>query len=247
MADTDENPNGQQENPSSTLSSSLAQPAITPIATLTSSALADTSQLRRPRDARLVHIILASLGINAYQERVPLQLLDFTYRYTSSVLQDALYLNAEGYAHNGPVGSAAKGGGGGVGAAADTGNVSLAALRLSIASRLSYQFNSCLPKEFLLEMAAERNRVALPTVGREWGLRLPPERYCLTGVGWGLKEEWLGQGEEDEDGSDQGARQGQDVEMGADGEEEGDAAMEDVFGEALEDTHGQDGEDKDMQ
>lgn len=47
----------------------------------------DNGQSKRPRDARLIHLILANYGLNAYQERVPLQLMDFAYRYTSSTLQ----------------------------------------------------------------------------------------------------------------------------------------------------------------
>jgi transcription initiation factor TFIID subunit 9B len=30
----------------------------------------------------------------------------------------------------------------------------------------------------------------LPRVEREFGVRLPPERYCFTGTGWDLKESW---------------------------------------------------------
>ena len=47
----------------------------------------DNGQSKRPRDARLIHLVLANYGVNAYQERVPLQLMDFAYRYTSSTLQ----------------------------------------------------------------------------------------------------------------------------------------------------------------
>lgn len=75
-------------------------------------------------------------------------------------------------------------------------------LHMSIASRTNHQFISALPKEFLLDIAAERNRVALPTVGPEFGVRLPPEKYCLTGVNWELAEgmkEWMDVSE-DEDG-----------------------------------------------
>lgn len=47
----------------------------------------DKGQSKRPRDARLIHLVLANYGVNAYQERIPLQLMDFAYRYTSSTLQ----------------------------------------------------------------------------------------------------------------------------------------------------------------
>jgi Transcription initiation factor TFIID, subunit TAF9 (also component of histone acetyltransferase SAGA) len=144
-------------------------------------------------------MLLASLGVTAYQDRVPLQLLDFAYRYTSNVLQDAVHLATEGYA------SAVEGTTGGKGSSsAEVNSVSLPALRLSIASRLHYQFQTGLPKEFLMDVASERNRIALPGVSRGFdaaaapngaapgsanqsvmmaGMRLPPERFCLTGTG----------------------------------------------------------------
>ncbi|KAI9848275.1 MAG: Transcription initiation factor TFIID subunit 9 [Sclerophora amabilis] len=206
----------------------------------------DNGLSKRPRDARLIHMVLAALGIPSYQERVPLQLLDFAYRYTSSTLQDALHLNAEGYGQQG----GARGGASG-GMTSDGGTVSLAALRLSVASRLNYQFTSQLPKEFLLDQAQERNRVALPVVGREWGVRLPPERYCLTGVGWGLKDEWESEGDEEGDeelGGGEGT--GTEGEMGQEetGEEkeEGDERMEDVFGEGADGDGQKAEEDKEM-
>ena len=148
---------------------------------------------------------------------MPLQLLDFAYRYTAGVLGDALHLSAEGYGSTGSGGGGGGGGGGAAGGGGDKsgsarseagGTVTLAALRLAIASRLNYQFQAALPKEFMLELAQERNRIALPKVEREFGLRLPPERYCLTGTGWGLKEGWESEGDgdgESEDGGDGGS------------------------------------------
>lgn len=200
-------------------------------------------------------MLLASLGVTAYQDRVPLQLLDFAYRYTSNVLQDAVHLATEGYA--GAVGdSAGPGAGSGKGSSsAELNSVSLPALRLSIASRLHYQFQTGLPKDFLSEVASERNRIALPGVSRGYeaangaaantanqsmmmaGLRLPPERFCLTGTGWDLKDEWDSEGEEDlpdaqEQQQQSGAGKGPAVEEGEEGgEDDEDGKMEDIFGE----------------
>lgn len=78
------------------------------------------------------------------------------------------------------------------------------AVQLAIQSRLQYQFGGGnggggLSKEFLLETAQARNKVALPRVlQNEWGVRLPSERFVLTGVPWGLKGEWVGVEEEEE-------------------------------------------------
>ncbi|KAK4942735.1 hypothetical protein LTR28_008605 [Elasticomyces elasticus] len=186
---------------------------------------ADDGVLPRPRDAGLLHLVLSSLNINSYHERVPLQLLDFAYRYTAGMLSDALRLSADDYSSlpNAPSGKKAAAA---AAAAADDGSaVSLASLRQAIASRQGYRFSGPgqVPKEWMLEQAMERNRIALPKVERGWGMRLPDERYCLTGAGWGLKEEWESQGEESADEDE--------VDGGVDGDAKGDAkgdATEDV-------------------
>ena len=189
---------------------------------------------RRPRDSRLLHTVLANLGVTAYQERVPLQLMDFAYRFTTSTLQDALHLTSEGYgAQASSTGKAANN---------DMSAVSLSSLRLSIESRTHYQFNPTLSKEFYHEIAQERNQVQLPSVGKDLGLRLPPEQYCLTGVGWKLKDEWNvesqgdgGDGDLDHAMMDGGNDQEEDE------AEDGNERMEDIFGE---DVNGNDGDQK---
>jgi transcription initiation factor TFIID subunit 9B len=117
-------------------------------------------------------MLLSSLGCTAYQERVPLQLLDFAYRHSSSVLSDVLRLSSDAYilqqtrARDAPPGGGFR--------EAD-GQVSANAVLLAIQSRLQYQFSGGnggrgLSKEFLLGMAQKRNKVTLPRVLRnEWG------------------------------------------------------------------------------
>ncbi|KAJ5624931.1 hypothetical protein N7510_001240 [Penicillium lagena] len=230
-----------------------------------STSLHDSGKSRRPRDVRLVHMLLASLGVTAYQERVPLQLLDFAYRYTSNVLQDSVHLATEGYA-SASEGTTGKGSGG------ELASVTLPALRLSIASRLHYQFQAGLPKEFLMDLASERNRIALPGVSRGFdaagqaggpaaaaadqsvimaGIRLPPERFCLTGIGWDMRDEWDSEGEAEEempDALEKGGAAGaggdatEDAEEGGDDDDE-DGKMEDIFGEDT--AMGEAGEDED--
>lgn len=61
-------------------------PPAEPTAPATTDAKPDASApdasagTRKPRDARIIHLILASMGVSAYQERVPLMLMDFAYR-----------------------------------------------------------------------------------------------------------------------------------------------------------------------
>lgn len=195
----------------------------------------DDGQSKRPRDARLIHVVLSSLGIHSYQERVPLQLLDFAYRYTSGVLSDSLRLSAEGYASQGDRGNKR---GAAAAAAADDGNaITINALRQAIASRQGFTFQGPLPKEFMIKQAEKHNKIALPRIDRAHGMQLPPEKYCLTGPGWGLKEEW--DSDEDipiaDDEPEQTSAAKDDDRMegleGADDEdEEGGGRMEDVFG-----------------
>ncbi|KAF2107536.1 transcription initiation factor IID, 31kD subunit-domain-containing protein [Lophiotrema nucula] len=158
-----------------------------------STSLQDTGTSKRPRDARLIHLLLANMGVHAYTERVPLQLLDFAYRYTSGILSDAIAYEPPTHA------STSK-----KGAAKDDEGVSLNALRTAVAARAAHQFSPALPKDFMAELAAERNRIALPRVDREFGVRLPPERYCFTGVGWDIKEAWESETEAEEDLGDAG-------------------------------------------
>jgi transcription initiation factor TFIID subunit 9B len=55
-----------------------------------------------PRDAKIVALILKSMGVEEYQPRVLNQFLEFMYRYVSEILQDAS-IYAE---HSGRTGSA---------------------------------------------------------------------------------------------------------------------------------------------
>lgn len=223
--------------------SAATLPAISnPNVPLTSSQ--DSGQSKRPRDARLIHLLLSSLGCTAYQERVPLQLLDFAYRHSSSVLSDALHLSSDAYisqqirARDAPPGGLQR----------ENGQVSANAVQLAIQSRLQYQFGggngSTLNKEFLMDIAQSRNRVSLPRVlQNEWGVRLPSERFVLTGVPWGLRGEWKLESEI-EDSTENGQinkEQTEDVEMKDEEVEEGNeegGTMEDLFGADVENEMG---------
>ncbi|KAL1795354.1 hypothetical protein ACET3X_007170 [Alternaria dauci] len=169
-------------NTNPTTTSTSTAPSMNPA--FPSTSLSDPGTSKRPRDARLIHLILANMGVHAYTERVPLQLLDFAYRYTSSILSDAL-----SYEPPLPTTSSTKKRAGAAGDDANEG-VSLAALRTAVGARAAGTFQATLGKEFMSEVAQERNRIALPRVEREFGVRLPPERYCFTGVGWGVKGAW---------------------------------------------------------
>ncbi|SCW01184.1 LAFE_0D06942g1_1 [Lachancea fermentati] len=123
-----------------------------------------------PRDVRLLHLLLASQAIHQYEDQVPLQLMDFAHRYTRGVLKDAVVFSDY--------------------AASDANaELSVEDIRLAIGARTQYQFKPTAPKELLLQLAAERNKKALPQVVNMWGTRLPPEKYCLTAKEWRLEDE----------------------------------------------------------
>ncbi|KAI1114484.1 transcription initiation factor IID, 31kD subunit-domain-containing protein [Nemania sp. NC0429] len=194
-----------------------------PTAAVGAATTTTTTQEPRPRDARTIELLLTSQGVTSFDSRVPLLLLDFAYRHTSSILNDALHLTGDPYTTH--AGAKPSGSSGAVPTAPPGGDatVSTNAVNIAIASRQAYQFRGGsggggvgggvggggASKEWLQELARERNKVALPRVlANEWGVRLPNERFVLSGQSWGLRDQWAFEGgdsdsgEGDGDGSD---------------------------------------------
>ena len=206
----------------------------------------------RPRDQRTLELLLTAQGVTAFEQRVPLLLLDFAYRHSSAVLNDALHLSADPYtSHAGAKPSASSGA---VPVNPGEAVVTSNAVQLAIASRLGFQYRGGgTSKDWLLELAKERNKVALPRIApSEWGVRLPSERFVLSGTSWSLKDVWAGPGgdqDEDEEDDDEempemalgggpggggDAMEGIETEdIGGDGVEGGTAA--DIFGDDVDD------------
>lgn len=154
-----------------------------------------------PRDVRLLHLLLASQAIHQYEDNVPLQLIDFANRYTRNVLKDAIMYND--YMENNSVNHSTTNNinSSNINSANNdddnntatntnntnsndsnntTGQLTIEDIRLAIAARTQYQFKPTAPKELLLQLANERNKKNLPQILGSWGIRLPPEKYCLT-------------------------------------------------------------------
>jgi len=241
-------PSTSQPAPSATPAQSQ-----TPATTQPQQPTSTTTPSPRPRDARTLELLLTAQGVTSFEPRVSQLLLDFAYRHTAAVLSDALHLSADPYvSHAGARPSASSGA-----APVNVGEASITAnaVALAISSRLGYQFRGGgggyyggggggASKDWMLELARERNKVALPRVlPSEWGVRLPGERFVLSGVSWGLKDVWAGQegeSEEESEPEEQGDKMEVD-ENGKNGEAEDGVeveggTMEDVFGdEGLED------------
>ncbi|WOL09767.1 hypothetical protein Cni_G18520 [Canna indica] len=113
-----------------------------------------------PRDARVVKELLRSMGLaeGDYEPRVVHQFLELTYRYVVDVLSDAQI-----YADH-----AAK-------PAIDPDDV-----RLAIQSKVNFSFSQPPPREILLELARNRNKIPLPkSIAPPGSIPLPPEQDTL--------------------------------------------------------------------
>ncbi|KAI1101039.1 TFIID-31kDa-domain-containing protein [Jackrogersella minutella] len=203
------------------------------------------SHAPRPRDARTIELLLTSQGVTSFDQRVPLLLLDFAYRHASSVLSDAIHMATDPYtSHAGGRPSASAGAAPTAPGATDA-VVTTNAINLAIASRQSFQFRGRgASKDWLQEIARERNKVALPHVlSNEWGVRLPNERFVLSGVGWGLRDHWEGEAgddsDEDEDmeGDPSAQKKNADNATGATGEgpQEGERGLDELLNDDIGD------------
>ncbi|KAJ3143632.1 Transcription initiation factor TFIID subunit 9B [Geranomyces variabilis] len=111
-----------------------------------------------PRDAKLMSLLLQSMGVQDYEPRVVPQLLEFMHRYVLDVLGDA-----QTYAEH-----------------ANHHAISLDDVRIAIEGRAAHSFTNPPRREFLEAVAVKKNSVPLPLIPEKFGVRLPPERHTLT-------------------------------------------------------------------
>ncbi|XP_030217905.1 transcription initiation factor TFIID subunit 9 isoform X1 [Gadus morhua] len=118
-----------------------------------------------PKDAQVMIQILKDMGITEYEPRVINQMLEFTYRYVTTIIEDAKI-----YATH-----------------AKKSTVDAEDIKLAIQCRMDQSFTSPPPRDFLLEVARQKNGTPLPLIKPYTGPRLPPDRYCLTAPNYRLK------------------------------------------------------------
>nr|XP_046266525.1 transcription initiation factor TFIID subunit 9 isoform X1 [Scatophagus argus] len=118
-----------------------------------------------PKDAQVMVQILKDMGITEYEPRVINQMLEFTYRYVTTIIEDAKI-----YATH-----------------AKKSTVDADDIKLAIQCRMDQSFTSPPPRDFLLEIARQKNQTPLPLIKPYAGPRLPPDRYCLTAPNYRLK------------------------------------------------------------
>jgi len=120
---------------------------------------------KAPKDAQVIVQILKDMGIHDYEPRVVNQLLEFVYRYVTSILDDAkIYANH-----------------------AKKKSVYVEDVKLAVQMQLDKSFTNPPPRDVLLELARIRNANPLPLIKSHCGLRLPPDRFCLTQCNYRLK------------------------------------------------------------
>merc|ERR1719295_1619607 len=113
-----------------------------------------------PKDGRVMMAILKDMNITDYEPRVVEQLLEFTYRYISSVLEDARTL-ANFAKKKGPPGAAGSSGGGNQ-AGAGAVQIDVEDVKLAVQMYAEHNLTSPPTRDILLEVASKKNSTQLP-------------------------------------------------------------------------------------
>lgn len=172
-----------------------------------------------PRDLKTLHLLLGIHGVDEYEDTVLLQLIDFSYRYTKEILQEALEYNEYAVLNQpvplpapihtksnvtGETNSIEINHGENVEElkkkVANGSKMTVDDLRLAISAKTQFQFKQVSqPRDLLLQLAQERNKKPLPKLPLLYGMRLPPEKYCLTN--FDVEEDNKNSPESDESGA----------------------------------------------
>lgn len=118
-----------------------------------------------PKDAQVMISILKDMGINDFEPRVVNQMLEFSYRYVTNILEDSRVYSQH----------------------AKKKSIDIDDVKLSVQLQADQSFTSPPPREALLELARAKNAIQLPLIQPKAGIRLPPDRHCLTATNYKLK------------------------------------------------------------
>merc|ERR1712150_192897 len=118
-----------------------------------------------PKDAQVMVAILKDMGVNEYEPRLVNEMLEFTYRYVTDILDDAkVYSNH-----------------------ANKKNIDVDDVKLAIQCRLDHSFTTPPPRDLLMDVSRHKNNTSLPLIKPYIGPKLPPDRYCLSSSNYRLK------------------------------------------------------------
>merc|ERR1719331_3234754 len=105
------------------------------------------------------------MGVADYDASVVPQLIEFVYRHTSDLLDDSRV-----YAEH-----------------CDRKEPNLDDVRMAVQTRVNFSFMQPPSREVVLQLTQKRNAVPLPLIPPKHGIRLPPEKYCLTSSNFQFK------------------------------------------------------------
>lgn len=174
-----------------------------------------------PRDLKTLHLLLGIHGVDEYEDTVLLQLIDFSYRYTKEILQEALEYNEYSVLNQpqplpAPIHTKSNVNGEASNIEINKGQstdelkkkiatgkkMTVDDLRLAISTKTQFQFKQVAqPRDLLLQLSQERNKKPLPKLPLQYGMRLPPEKYCLTNAELEKDEEDVKEDDGDGDSS----------------------------------------------
>ncbi|KAK9877915.1 hypothetical protein WA026_020139 [Henosepilachna vigintioctopunctata] len=119
-----------------------------------------------PKDGQVIMAMMKEMGINECDPKTIVQLCEFVYRYATSVLDEARM-----YANN-----------------TKKKNLDVDDVKLALQLTNESSFTTPPPREIILECAHVKNYTPLQPVKPHCGLRLPPDRYCLSQCNYALKQ-----------------------------------------------------------
>eukprot|EP00118_Oscarella_pearsei_P019791 m.212199 g.212199 ORF g.212199 m.212199 type:complete len:224 (+) comp39771_c0_seq2:242-913(+) len=118
-----------------------------------------------PRDALVMAAILKEMGVVDYEPRVINLMLEFAYKYVSDILEEAKILSEH----------------------ANRKEIDANDVKLAVKTYVNHSFTTPPPRDFLMDLARERNNQPLPAIPERFGLRLPPDRHCLLAPSYRIK------------------------------------------------------------
>lgn len=119
-----------------------------------------------PKDGQVILSIMKEMGITEYEPKTLIQLTEFVYRYATSILEEA-----RAFANS----------------TLQKKTLDLEDVRLALELSSESSFTTPPSREVIMECARNKNNTPLPIVKPHCGLRLPPDRHCLSACNYTLK------------------------------------------------------------
>lgn len=118
------------------------------------------------KDAQVIDAILKEMSVGEYEPRVVHQLMEFTNRYVTSILQEAQIFSTY----------------------AKKDSIDIDDVQIAVNMQTDKTVTSPPPKELLLEVAREKNNQPLPPIKPHNGLRIPFDKYTIIGTNYKLQK-----------------------------------------------------------